>query len=111
MPLVVKRDGRREEFEREKLRRALRTACRKRSISAEVIEQIVQRVANELEGTAAREVSSEEIGERLLGELAEVDQVAYARFASVYLRFDTLSDFISLAGHDDSLSTLGEDDE
>jgi len=111
VPLVVKRDGRREEFEREKLRRALRTACRKRSVSAEVIEQIVQRVANELEGTAAREVSSEEIGERLLGELAEVDQVAYARFASVYLRFDTLSDFISLAAHDDSLSTLGEDDE
>jgi len=111
VPLVVKRDGRREEFEREKLRRALRTACRKRSISAEVIEQIVERVANDLEGTAAREVSSEEIGERLLGELAEVDQVAYARFASVYLRFDTLSDFISLAGHDDSLSTLSDPEE
>ena len=113
VPLVVKRDGRREEFEREKLRRALRTACRKRSVTAEVIEEIVERVADDLEGTAAREVSSQEIGELLLNELAEVDQVAYARFASVYLSFETLSDFISLAGQEDPTSSSAKlkDDE
>jgi len=98
VPLVVKRDGRREEFQRDKVRGALRTACRKREVTAEIIETIVDRVSNELEGLAAREVSSQEIGELLLDELAQVDQVAYARFASVYLRFDTLSDFITLAG-------------
>ncbi len=98
VPLVIKRDGRREEFQRDKVRSALRTACRKREVTAEVIEKIVDRVSNELEGSAAREVSSQEIGEHLLNELAQVDQVAYARFASVYLRFDTLSDFITLAG-------------
>ena len=101
VPLVVKRDGRREEFERDKLRRALRTACRKRSVTAEIIEDIVDRVADELEGAAAREVASQEIGERLLNELAQVDQVAYARFASVYLRFDTISDFQSLVDRSD----------
>jgi len=107
VPLVVKRDGRREEFEREKLRRALRTACRKRSVTAEIIEGIVERVANELEGTAAREVGSQEIGEHLLNELAQVDQVAYARFASVYLRFDTISDFQSLVDRSDDGSDRG----
>ncbi|MBJ93827.1 MAG: transcriptional regulator NrdR [Rickettsiales bacterium] len=97
VPLVIKRDGRREELERDKLRRALRTACRKRSISAETIEDIVDRVANELLSAAAREVSSAEIGERLLQELAAIDEVAYARFASVYLRFESLDEFRDLA--------------
>ncbi len=105
VPLVVKRDGRREEFERDKLRRALRTACRKRSVTAEIIEDIVERVADELEGTAAREVASQEIGEHLLNELAQIDQVAYARFASVYLRFDTISDFQSLVDRSDGDSS------
>ena len=108
VPLVVKRDGRREEFERDKLRRALRTACRKRSVTAEVIEGIVERVANELEGAAGSEVTSQEIGERLLSELTQVDQVAYARFASVYLRFDTLSDFQSLVVSDNGGSSGSE---
>ena len=108
VPLVVKRDGRREEFQRDKLRRALRTACRKRSVTAEVIEDIVERLANDLEGTAAREVESQEIGKHLLNALAKVDQVAYARFASVYLRFDTLSDFQTLVGKSEPKSSDSE---
>jgi transcriptional repressor NrdR len=95
-PLVVKRDGRREPFERDKVRRAVSTACRKRPVPAEQIERIVQRVAGRFGTGTASEVPSVQIGELLLSELARVDEVAYARFASVYLRFETVGDFRAL---------------
>ncbi len=94
--MVVKRDGRREAFDREKVRRALRTACRKRAISADRIEEIGDLVTMTLENRGSREVPSSDIGDQLLKELARVDEVAYARFASVYKRFDSIADFRSL---------------
>jgi transcriptional repressor NrdR len=92
-PMVVKRDGRREAFDPEKLRRALRTACRKRPVSADVIERMVGRVTRRVGAFGEREVDSEAIGRALLDELAAVDEVSYARFASVYLRFESFADF------------------
>ncbi len=95
-PMVVKRDGRREPFDANKLRRALRTACRKRPVDAEALERIVRTVTHKLSATGDREVDATAIGRELLDDLAHVDQVAYARFASVYLRFETLADFDTL---------------
>ena len=95
-PMVVKRDGRREAFDPDKLRRALRTACRKRPVSADAIERMVGRVTRNVGAFGEREVATESIGRALLDELAVIDEVSYARFASVYLRFESLSDFESL---------------
>ncbi len=100
--MVLKRDGRHEPFDRDKIRRSLRTACRKRPVSADAIERIVERAAARLEESPDREVDSPAIGKHLLEELRVVDEVAYARFASVYLRFESLADFERLA---DSLQT------
>ncbi len=95
-PMVVKRDGRREAFDPDKLRRALRTACRKRPVSADAIERMVTRVTRVVGAFGEREVASEAIGRAILQELADVDEVSYARFASVYLRFESLADFETL---------------
>lgn len=95
---VVKRDGRHEPFDREKLRRSLRTACRKRPVSADEGARMVERVTAAVEARPGTEVDSAMIGEALLAELRRVDEVAYARFASVYRQFTTLQDFLELAG-------------
>jgi transcriptional repressor NrdR len=96
--MVMKRDGRHEPFDREKIRRSLRTACRKRPVSADAIERMVERAAARVEDSPDREVSSEVIGLHLLDELKQVDEVSFARFASVYQRFQSLNDFVELAG-------------
>jgi transcriptional repressor NrdR len=98
--MIVKRDGRRETFDPGKVRRALRTACRKRPVSADVIERMVERVGASLMVSGNREAASSAIGEALLRELKVVDEVSYARFASVFLRFEHLDDFAGLAGPD-----------
>jgi len=105
VPLVVKRDGRREPFQRDKLRRSLSIACRKRPVSADQIERIVARIAD---AVSEREVSSEDIGQLVLVELGEIDEVAYARFASVYLRFESLEEFRALGS---PRGTRGADDD
>mgnify|MGYP000486181526 CR=1 FL=1 len=105
VPLVVKRDGRREPFQRDKLRRSLSIACRKRPVSADQIERIVARIAD---AVSEREVSSEDIGQLVLVELGEIDEVAYARFASVYLRFESLEEFRALGS---PRETRGADDD
>ena len=89
-PLVVKNDGRREEFDRAKLLGGLRKACAKRPVSAEQIEDIVMVVENQIRNSRAKEVSSEKIGQIVLEHLRQIDKVAYIRFASVYLRMDDL---------------------
>ena len=93
LPQVVKRDGRRERFSIDKVESSVSVACRKRSVSANTIADIARRVRQRMECSDEREVASEQIGAWLLDELREVDEVAYARFASVYLRFDSLDDF------------------
>lgn len=89
--VVVKRDGRREPWDREKLRDGLRIACRKRPVPVTAIEKVVERVEARVGGRG--EVGTEDIGRAALDELARLDEVAWVRFASVYLRFASLEEF------------------
>lgn len=91
---VVKRDGSREAYSREKLTRGILRACEKRPISAEQIEQLVNRVESDPRLSQAREIHSEDIGHLVLAELKRIDPVAYIRFASVYRRFERIDAFL-----------------
>jgi len=82
---VVKRDGRREDFDREKLLAGVRKACTKRPISSEAIQSLVSQVEAEIADSGKLEIASEKIGQMIMERLRELDQVAYIRFASVYL--------------------------
>ena len=90
---VIKRNGRRVPFDRDKLLRSVQIALRKRPVDAERIEQMVSKVVRELESLGENEVSSEAIGEAVMNELRDVDDVAYVRFASVYKNFREAKDF------------------
>jgi len=92
--LVVKRSGEREPYSREKLRAGLVRACEKTLITAEQIDTIIEAIENELVKQGKREVSSTVLGELILTELKDLDQVAYVRFASVYRQFRSVDDFI-----------------
>jgi len=95
---VVKRDGRREPFNREKLARGIQLACVKRPLSQEVIESTVGEIESDLYAMGKAEVDSDLIGEIVMDELRKLDDVAYVRFASVYRRFedvDSLAEEIS----------------
>lgn len=92
--VVVKRDGRREDFSREKLLSGLKKACQKRPVSPKIIEELVERIANEVTDKYEREVPSEFIGKLVMDGLRQVDEVAYVRFASVYRRFQEATDFV-----------------
>lgn len=89
-PLLVKQDGSREEFDREKLNRGIRVACAKRKVSASEIERLIGSVETNLQKIGKPEVSSRVIGEMVLAGLKEIDQVAYLRYASVYLELNDL---------------------
>ncbi|HUT98555.1 MAG TPA: transcriptional regulator NrdR [bacterium] len=90
---VVKRDGRRERFDRAKIMTGLEKACEKRPISHDQLETVVARVETELRNRLGDEVESSEIGELLIHELADLDGVAYVRFASVYHQFADTDQF------------------
>jgi transcriptional repressor NrdR len=90
IPLIVKQDGTREEFDREKLVRGIRISCAKRPVSAADIERLVGHVESELQKVGKSEVSSRIIGDMVIGGLKEMDQIAYIRYAIVYLRLDDL---------------------
>ena len=89
-PLVVKRDGRREEFNHEKVLSGLRTACTRRPISAGDLERLVDRVENHIRQTGKAEVSSRVIGDLIIEELKALDPVSYIRYAIVYLGLEDL---------------------
>jgi transcriptional repressor NrdR len=89
-PLVVKHDGTREEFDREKLARGIRIACAKRPVPASEIDRIVGEVEAALQQMSKPEISSRVIGDMVISSLKELDHIAYIRFAIVYLRFDDL---------------------
>jgi len=91
---VLKRDKRREEFSREKLLSGLKKACQKRPISPKVIEDLVERIVNEVTDKYEREVPAEAIGKLVMEGLRQIDEVAYVRFASVYRRFAEATDFV-----------------
>ena len=92
--VVLKRDGRREEFSKEKLLSGLKKACQKRPISPKVIEDLVERIVNEVTDKYEREVPAEVIGKLVMEGLRAIDEVAYVRFASVYRRFQEATDFV-----------------
>jgi transcriptional repressor NrdR len=92
--VVVKRDGRREEFSKDKLISGIRKACQKRPIGPKAIEDMVERIVDELTDTFEREVPCSAVGERVMDALRDLDEVAYVRFASVYRRFQEATDFL-----------------
>lgn len=94
LPLVIKKDGRREAYDRKKVLIGIQKACEKRPISAETIEQTVDRIERELQELGAKEIPSKGVGERIMKELHKLDQVAYVRFASVYRQFKDLNEFM-----------------
>jgi transcriptional repressor NrdR len=89
-PLIVKQDGTREEFDREKLERGVRIACAKRPVSATDIERLLGQVEAELQRLGKSEISSRVVGDLVIKGLKEMDQIAYIRYAIVYLRLDDL---------------------
>ncbi|HXG62604.1 MAG TPA: transcriptional regulator NrdR [Planctomycetota bacterium] len=91
---VIKKDGRRDVFDREKIKRGLLTACKKRPVSLQTIEDIVNRIEIELYEKYDREVKSTKIGDLVMRELKAIDHVAYVRFASVYREFKDVSEFM-----------------
>ncbi len=95
--LVIKRDGRREEFNRDKLFEGLRRACTKRPISTQVLMQIADEIESQLYSSGETEVESRVIGEMVMERLKGLDEVAYVRFASVYRRFEDVDVLIEEA--------------
>ena len=91
--MVIKKDGKREVFDRVKLRGGIIKACEKRPISAQEVEKILDQVEADLRKKNANEVSSKKIGELVIRRLKKLDEIAYIRFASVYRQFADLSDF------------------
>ena len=92
--MVVKKDGRREAFNREKILNGLMRACQKRPVSMERLEKIVSEVESEIQKKFDQEIQSQHVGELVIDKLAKVDDVAYVRFASVYRRFKDVNQFM-----------------
>jgi transcriptional repressor NrdR len=92
---VCKRDGRREPFDRDKLKRSLMTACKKRSVSMEKIEEIVGKIEGAIHAAHDREVGSRTVGDMAVKALRKIDRVAYVRFASVYRDFQDPEEFVA----------------
>jgi transcriptional repressor NrdR len=93
-PVVIKKDGRREPYDRDKVAEGIHRACRKRPISMEDIEAFLDTLEQALQESGRKEISCSEIGERVMAQLHEWDDVAYVRFASVYRQFQDTSDFM-----------------
>jgi transcriptional repressor NrdR len=93
--MIIKKDGRREVFSREKVRSGLQRACQKRKISMNVIEEFLDELERDLRETGEKEIPSHTIGEKVMAKLHEIDDVAYVRFASVYREFKDVNDFVS----------------
>ena len=102
---VIKRNGRRAPFDRDKLLRSVQIALRKRPVEPERVEQMVSKIVRDLESQGESDISSETIGEAVMTHLREMDDVAYVRFASVYKNFREPKDF------EDALAELSGDDE
>ena len=93
-PLVVKKDGRREAFDRDKLLMGLKKACEKRPVSVEQLEEIITGIERKLQETGEKEIPSTMIGEEVMRLLPALDEVAYVRFASVYRSFRDIAEFM-----------------
>ena len=95
LPLVIKKDGRRELFDRGKILTGLQKACEKRPISVTILEKLIERIEQRLQESGEREVLSREIGEQIMLELQNLDEIAYVRFASVYRSFKDVNEFMN----------------
>jgi transcriptional repressor NrdR len=102
LPVVVKKDGRRESFDRTKILAGLKKACEKRPISTTTIEAVTDRIEKRVQEMGETEIESRIVGEELMKELHQLDQVAYVRFASVYREFKDIDQFM------DELRTLAQ---
>ncbi|BFU94957.1 MAG: Transcriptional repressor NrdR [Nitrospira sp.] len=102
LPVVVKKDGRREAFDRAKILSGLKKACEKRPISIVTIEAVADRIEKRIQEMGETEIESRIVGEELMKELHQLDQVAYVRFASVYREFKDIDQFM------DELRTLAQ---
>ncbi len=94
LPVVIKKDGQREPFDRQKVLASLRIACNKRPVSLDTLEEEAETLERELSEGGERELSSLEIGEKVMDRLKRLDQVAYVRFASVYKSFRDIDEFM-----------------
>jgi transcriptional repressor NrdR len=95
LPLVVKKDGRREAFDRTKIIAGIQRACEKRPVSIATIEKFVDRLELGLQESGEKEVEASRIGEAVMAELHQLDEVAYVRFASVYRQFKDINEFMA----------------
>ncbi len=93
--MIIKKDGRREIFNREKVRSGIKKACEKRDISMNLIEEHVDDIERDLRETGEKEIASSMIGEKIMAALHDLDDIAYVRFASVYREFKDVNDFVS----------------
>jgi transcriptional repressor NrdR len=93
--MIIKKDGRREVFSREKVRTGIKKACEKRNISVHVIDQFLDELERDLRDTGEKEIPSHQLGEKIMMKLNELDGVAYVRFASVYREFKDVNDFVA----------------
>jgi transcriptional regulator NrdR len=116
-PFIIKKDGRREEFNREKVLKGIQAACQKRPVSLAQIEQLVERVAKWVLSRPEREITAVLVGQKVIKELRLLDDVAYVRFASVYQNFKNVDEFVSRLGEekqhlsgDQAIGTLMEMD-
>ena len=94
LPMVVKKDGRREPFDRSKIIAGIRSACEKRPIPIETIEKLVDRLEMQLQESSEREIQAAVIGEAVMKALHDLDEIAYVRFASVYRQFKDINEFM-----------------
>lgn len=104
LPMVIKKDGRREAFDREKIRAGIVRACEKRPVSMELIDQTVDAIERRIHELCVKELPSREIGAVLMDALRTIDKIAYVRFASVYREFSDVSQFV------DTLQSLDDKD-
>jgi transcriptional repressor NrdR len=95
MPLVIKKDGRRESYDRMKVINGLRRACEKRPVSINTIEAVADKIERGIQERGEKEIASSVIGEAAMRELHDIDQVAYVRFASVYRSFKDINEFMA----------------
>jgi transcriptional repressor NrdR len=95
LPLIIKKDGRRELFDRTKILSGIKRACEKRPVGIETMEKVVDKIEKEILETGEREIQSSAVGSRVMEELKSLDEVAYVRFASVYREFRDINEFMT----------------
>jgi len=98
-PLVIKRDGRREPFDRTKIFNGIKKACEKRPGSVNVMDRAVEKLEQSFQERGEKEIESTKIGEKVMAALHDIDEVAYVRFASVYRQFKDVTDFMNEVGN------------